>query len=102
MTEYLEHTTIVDPRHTASSKERRSTGNEVFLGASLKQRVQQRCFRRVDQLEVELHDGRVVVSGRVPSYYLLQIVQSVVCEVFSSENLDFQVVVGSSIATDDL
>jgi hypothetical protein len=85
---------MIDAPGTAHGKERHSSHEEAFLGLGLKQRVEQRSFRRVDQLHVGLHDGRVIVSGRVPSYYLLQIVQSVACEVFSPEHLDFQVVVG--------
>ena len=69
--------------------------------AELKQRVQDRCFRRVDRLCVEMREGRMVVSGRVPSFYLLQIVQAVAGELFSSEQLDFQVTVVSSSAADD-
>ena len=50
------------------------------LGA-LEQRIVQRTWGRVRQLRVERVDGRIVVDGSTPSYYVKQLVLEAIREL---------------------
>jgi len=63
-----------------------STASSDALGA-LQQQIVQRTWGRVRQLRVERVDGRVVVHGSTPSYYVKQLVLEAVREARAAESV---------------
>jgi hypothetical protein len=55
------------------------------LEQAIKHRIVQRTARRIQRLEVEVIDNRIVIRGRVPSYYLKQLALQGVLDVLDSE-----------------
>ena len=56
-----------------------------MLEQPIKYRIVQRTARRIQRLEVEVIDKRIVIRGRAPSYYLKQLALQGVLDVLDSE-----------------
>ena len=68
--------------------------------ATLEQQIVQRTWGRVRQLRVERVDGRIVVRGSTPSYYVKQLVLEAIRELRSatpSEPVHMNITVGTKL-----
>jgi osmotically-inducible protein OsmY len=50
--------------------------------------VERRCFGRVHRLQMELHDGRLVLYGRTTTYYTKQLAQQAALEVANGSEVE--------------
>jgi hypothetical protein len=55
------------------------------LEQAIKYRIVQRTARRIQRLQVEVIDNRIVIRGRAASYYLKQLALQGVLDVLDSE-----------------
>ena len=54
------------------------------LGRAIERRIVQRTWGRIQALEVEVTDNRVIVRGRSPSYYVEQLALQGVLDLIGS------------------
>ena len=55
---------------------------------SIVQFIERRCFGRVHRLEIEQHDGRVVLYGRTSTYHAKQLVQHAAQEAITGVEVE--------------
>jgi hypothetical protein len=68
------------------------------LERAIERRVRQRTWGRIQALEVEVADNRVIVRGRAPSYYVEQLALQGVLDVIESAGamqIELNIQVGS-------
>jgi osmotically-inducible protein OsmY len=75
---------------TLAPKDRVSRGLADAIVSSIRERLEQHPhFRgRASLLTIESIDGSIVVSGRLPSYYLKQLLQEAIKEIPGVEKID--------------
>ena len=66
------------------------------LQVQLEHQVHLRTGRRVRNLAIELRAERVILRGQVTSYYIKQLAQHGICDVFPDLNLENSIVVEKS------
>ncbi len=88
------------------ARERRSPGHSRENGASpvaqkelveveAGARLRRSSYREVRCVTCEFHEGILTLRGRVPTYYLKQIAQSLVCRMEGVAEINNRVEVGS-------
>jgi hypothetical protein len=63
-------------------------------------RLRQSCYHTVRSVSCRFHEGVLILDGRVPSYYLKQIAQTLVHRVPGVEELDNRLQVAASTSFD--
>lgn len=71
-----------------------SAARTVSLRQELEQHVRTRTGRRVRNLTVEVHNGRVVLRGRASTYHVKQLAQHGVRDLLPDVVLDNVITVG--------
>jgi hypothetical protein len=66
------------------------------LQDQLENQVHQRTGRRVRNLAIELRPERVILRGQVTSYYIKQLAQHGICDLFPDLSLENSIVVEKS------
>ena len=80
--------------------EERTDSHDAALEGSIERRIAERTWGRVHWLRVAVGDGRAVVSGYAPSYYIKQLAIQAALEALGTDEsllpvLDIQVGTGS-------
>jgi len=65
----------------------------TLLQDELANQVRTRTGRRVRNLAIELHPERVILRGQVSSYYVKQLAQHGICDVYPNVPLENSIVV---------
>jgi hypothetical protein len=65
--------------------------SDATVQSQAQQMLESSNYLALRRLRCECHDGRLVISGRVPTYYLKQLAQSIVRQVAHLRRIDNQV-----------
>ena len=70
----------------------RVTGDDAVVNAALQRLDDSSHFRHRTQLvRLENRDGCLIIEGRLPSYYLKQVLQTLLCDVDGVVRIDNRV-----------
>ena len=76
-----------------------SAEHQQALERAIERQIVQRTWGRIQALEVEVSDNRVIVRGRAPSYYVEQLALRGVLDVIEStgaRRIELNIQVGSN------
>ena len=75
----------------AAKRPVRSPSEQEVVEASVRSKLQQSCYQQVQRVSSEFHEGVLTLRGQVSSFYLKQIVQTLVLKVDGVEEINNRV-----------
>lgn len=74
-----------------AATETRGPSTDAAVESEIQQLLDRSNYLAIRRVRCEFHDGRLILNGRVPTYYLKQVAQTIVRQVPAVRRIDNRV-----------